>query len=141
MKENYPVKVHLITTMTMGDESERFEFKEDGQLVRLNNGQIYLRYLEHQEGQEIPVQFRLDDAEVQMRRRGPYQTRLTFQKGAETTTRYQTEYGIIHLGVETQTLVKKVDFDAHQGQLKVTYQLKNNQQVLGTYRIELQFEP
>lgn len=132
--------VHLTTSMTMGGETEHFEFTESGQLIRLNGGQVYLRYVEHQDGQETPVQFRLDGDAVQLSRRGPRETRLVFRKDVETTTRYQTEYGIIHLGVDTQELVKEVDFTGQQGQISVRYQLKNNGQVLGTYRIELQFQ-
>lgn len=127
--------------MTMGSETEHFEFTESGQLIRLNGGQIYLRYLEHQDNQETPVQFRLDEDRVQLDRRGPRQTRLVFEAGSETTTRYQTEYGIIHLGVETRQLIKKVDFTNHAGSLQAAYRLKNQGQVLGTYRIQLQFAP
>ena len=133
--------VHLTTSMTMGSETEHFEFTESGQLIRLNGGQIYLRYLEHQDNQETPVQFRLDEDRVQLDRRGPRQTRLVFEAGSETTTRYQTEYGIIHLGVETRQLIKKVDFTNHAGSLQAAYRLKNQGQVLGTYRIQLQFAP
>ena len=127
--------------MTMGSETEHFEFTESGQLIRLNGGQIYLRYLEHQDNQETPVQFRLDEDRVQLDRRGPRQTRLVFEAGSETTTRHQTEYGIIHLGVETRQLIKKVDFTNHAGSLQAAYRLKNQGQVLGTYRIQLQFAP
>ena len=127
--------------MTMGSETEHFECTESGQLIRLNGGQVYLRYLEHQDNQETPVQFRLDEDRVQLDRRGPRQTRLVFEAGAETMTRYQTEYGIIHLGVETRQLIKKVDFTNHTGSLQATYRLKNQGQVLGTYRIQLQFAP
>lgn len=127
--------------MTMGSETEHFEFTESGQLIRLNGGQVYLRYLEHQDGQETPVQFRLDEDRVQLDRRGPRQTRLVFEAGSETMTRYQTEYGIIHLGVETRQLIKKIDFTNHTGSLQAAYRLKNQGQVLGTYRIQLQFAP
>lgn len=125
----------------MGQETEHFEFTEHGQLIRLNGGQIYLRYLEHQDQQATPVQFRFDEERVQLDRRGPRQTRLIFEEGAATTTRYQTEYGVIHLVVETRQLIKKLDFTAHQGTLQAVYRLKNQGQILGTYRIQLQFAP
>lgn len=126
--------------MTMGGETEHFEFTESGQLIRLNGGQVYLRYVEHQDGQSTPVQFRLDGDDIQLRRQGPRETRLVFREDMETTTRYQTEYGIIHLGVDTQELTKEVDFAGQQGRIMTNYRLKNNGQVLGTYRIELQFQ-
>lgn len=126
--------------MTMGGETEKFEFFEDGQLIRLNGGQTYLRYTEHQQGQATPVQFRLDGEAMQLDRRGERATRLVFQEDGETTTRYQTEYGIIHLEVETKRLVKEVAFDEQSGSIETEYRLKNNGQVLGTYRIQLQFQ-
>ena len=56
--------------MTMGDQTEEFEFNEEGQLIRLNGGQTYLRYIEHQDGQETPVNFRLVGDAVQLDRHG-----------------------------------------------------------------------
>ncbi|HJA23719.1 MAG TPA: DUF1934 domain-containing protein [Candidatus Limosilactobacillus intestinavium] len=126
--------------MTMGDQTEEFEFNEEGQLIRLNGGQTYLRYIEHQDGQETPIKFRLDGDAVQLDRHGARETRLVFQTDQETTTRYQTEYGPIHLVVHTKELVKEVDFANCHGMVKATYLLKNNGQVLGSYRIQLQFQ-
>lgn len=132
--------MHLQTEMTMGDQTEKFEFNETGQLIRLNGGQIYLRYVEHQDGQSTPVKFRLDGDTVQLDRQGARQTRLVFQEDQETVTRYQTEYGLIHLMVHTNELVKDIDFANCHGEVSAEYLLKNNGQVLGTYRIQLQFQ-
>lgn len=123
----------------MGDQSEDFEFHEDGQLVRLPNGGTYLCYTEHQDGSAVPMQFRLDGDSVKLNRHGAHETRLEFRADRSTTTRYETEYGIIHLEVETTDLVKELNFADHQGMLQASYHLKNNGAVLGSYRIQLQF--
>ncbi len=124
----------------MNGDTEKFAFHEPGRLIRLGGGQTYLRYLEHQAGQETPVQFRLDGKGVQLDRRGPKETRLQFQEDQETITRYQTEYGVIHLAVTTFELTKEINFEERWGRLTTKYQLKNAGQVLGTYRIQLQFQ-
>lgn len=123
----------------MGGQNEDFAFKEDGQLVQLPNGGIYLRYIEHQEESAVPVQFRLDGEKVHLHRHGPHETRLEFLAGQTTKTRYRTDYGVINLEVETTALAKEIDVAGQQGQLSVAYHLKNNGAVLGSYRIELQF--
>lgn len=58
----------------MGQE-ESFSFTEDGTFIEMN-GKYYLRYLEHQNGQATPVQFRFEDEIVRLRRRGAVETNL-----------------------------------------------------------------
>lgn len=59
IKSIVPVKVSLKTKMTQDGKSDHYHFEEDGQFVTLENGQHYLRYVEHQGSQATPVQFRL----------------------------------------------------------------------------------
>ena len=48
IKSIVPVKVSLKTKMTQDGKSDHYHFEEDGQFVTLENGQHYLRYVEHQ---------------------------------------------------------------------------------------------
>lgn len=125
--------------MTQGGETEEYEFHENGQLAQLGGGQLYIRYIEHQEAIATPVQFRIDREDVQLDRRGPRETRLLFKNHQETMTRYATEYGMIHLKVLTTYLRKTADLASGHGSIQIDYQLKNAGQVLGTYRIQLHF--
>lgn len=102
------------------------------------NGKYYLRYVEHQNGQATPVQFRLDD-QVHLHRNGELTTLLDFDQETPTYTRYRTQYGVIRLEVLTSRLEKKVDPATPAGQLIVDYALKTAGQVVGSYQLQLQF--
>ena len=140
IKEAIPVKVHLTTSMQLDGNEYHFEFEEDGELIHLSQGHHFLRYTEHQQGQATPVQIALNGDQVRLTRKGPRQTKLLFVENGETVTKYHTEYGMIPLHVICDRLIQEMDADNNQGQLEVHYRLKNNGQVLGSYRIKLQFE-
>lgn len=124
--------------MTQDGQSESFSFAEDGEFINLN-GKYYLRYLEHQQGVATPVQFRLDDGEVHLHRQGTTETRFVFDLAQPTISRYQTEYGIMHLHVITTKLERDIDPDKPAGKLAVSYQLQAGGQVVGSYQLQLQF--
>ncbi|MBD5805621.1 DUF1934 domain-containing protein [Lactobacillus sp. 0.1XD8-4] len=133
-----PVKVKLSTTITQEGQQEHFDFVEDGTFVEIN-GKYYLRYLEHQNGQETPVQVKFEDELVRLRRRGSVETNLFLDPHQATIMRYRTQYGILNLDVVTESLEKKVDVQKPAGQVSVKYQLKQAGQIIGSYQLELQF--
>ncbi|WP_283621749.1 DUF1934 domain-containing protein [Limosilactobacillus avium] len=128
----------MTTTIRQDGQQENFTFSEDGNFVELN-GKYYLRYVEHQNGQATPVQFRLDD-QVHLHREGAMRTQLEFDQEKETVTRYRTEYGVIRLGVVTKRLEKDLDLDVPMGHLNVDYVLKTGDQEVGNYQLQLQFK-
>lgn len=130
--------MHLATIIRQDDQQEQFTFDEDGNFVELN-GKYYLRYVEHQNGQATPVQFRLDD-QVHLHRNGELTTLLDFDLTAPTYTRYRTQYGVIRLEVLTSRLEKEVDPGIPAGQLQLEYKLKTAGQIVGSYQLQLQFE-
>lgn len=135
-----PVRVHLTTSMEIDGNRDHFEFAESGELVHLTNNHHFLRYTEHQQGQATPVQIAIHGDQVRLTRKGPRQTKLLFVANGETISKYQTEYGMIPLHVVCDQLIQEIDQVENRGQLEIHYRLKNNGQVLGTYRIKLQFE-
>lgn len=138
VKRAIPVHVDLTTVMEQDGQQDRFHFTEEGQFVELN-GTYFLRYQEHQQGQVTPVQFRLSDAELHLRRSGVRETVFTFVNQQTTKAHYQTEYGKIDLEVTTNRLL--VDFDpvAARGSVDLEYQLVASNQLVGTYQLQLQF--
>lgn len=130
--------MQLSTTIRQEDEEKTFTFEEQGDFVELN-GKYYLRYVEHQNGQETPVQFRLDD-QVHLHRNGEMTTILNFDPIQETVTRYRTQYGVIQLKVATSRLDKAVDPIEPSGKLEVDYTLATAGQVVGSYQLQLQFK-
>lgn len=137
IKKVTPVHVHLVTTIRQDGQEEQFSFDESGNFVELN-GKYYLRYVEHQNGQVTPVQFRLDD-QVHLHRNGELTTLLDFDLEAPTYTRYRTQYGVIRLEVSTTQLKKEVDPTVPAGRLRVNYTLATGGQVVGSYQLQLQF--
>lgn len=138
VKKATPVHVELTTVMEQDGQQERFHFTEDGQFVNLN-GKYYLRYHEHQQGQTTPVQFRLNNDELHLRRSGIRETVFTFLNRQTTKARYQTEYGIIDLEVTTNRLLADFDPIAARGNVDLEYQLVSGNQLVGTYQLQLQF--
>lgn len=135
-----PVKIHLRTAIKMDAQHDEFEFHETGQLIRMAGGNDYLRYVEHQEGQATPVKLKLADDSVHLTRQGARETNLLFKRAGTTVSHYRTEYGVIRLDVITQKLDNALDLDQQTGSLQIHYQLKNGDQLLGSYRLQLQFE-
>ena len=124
--------------MEQDGQQETFQFEEDGEFIVLND-KYYLRYLEHQNGQATPVQFRLDDEEVHIHRQGATETWLVFDQEQPTITRYRTEYGVMQLQVVTSQLDKNLDPETPAGQLSLRYRLQGGGQESGSYQIELHF--
>ena len=138
IKKRVPVKVTLKTTMEQDGQQETFAFEEDGEFIALND-KYYLRYLEHQNGQTTPVQFRLDDGEGHIHRQGATETWLVFDPSQPTITRYRTAYGIMQLQVVTSRLEWELDPAVPAGRLSLSYRLRGGGQEIGSYQIELHF--
>lgn len=139
IKSIVPVKVSLKTKMTQDGKSDHYHFEEDGQFVTLENGQHYLRYVEHQGSQATPVQFRLAPDEIHLVRSGAQKTHFRFANGSEHLTHYQTEYGRIALRVVTNRLDTDLNLAAIAGHVEIRYQLLMQDQLIGNYQIQLQF--
>ncbi|WP_338146924.1 DUF1934 domain-containing protein [Limosilactobacillus agrestimuris] len=138
IKRSVPVHVQLTTTMEQDGQRDQYRFDEEGQFVELN-GKYYLRYQEHQDGTVTPVQFRLDTDQLHLRRSGVRETDFEFQLAEPTKTRYRTEYGIIGMMVTTNRLEVEFDPQNVNGSIDLEYQLTANDQLIGTYQVQLQF--
>lgn len=84
------------------------------------------------------MQFRLDDP-VHLHRSGTVDTQLEFNPTAPTKTRYRTQYGVISLTVTTRQLDKEINLNRPAGSLSVDYTLMAGDQLVGNYRLQLQF--
>ncbi|WP_308184718.1 DUF1934 domain-containing protein [Limosilactobacillus fastidiosus] len=138
IKRSVPVHVQLTTTMEQDGQRDQYHFDEEGQFVELN-GKYYLRYQEHQDGTITPVQFRLGTEQLHLRRSGVHETNFKFQLVEPTKTHYRTEYGIIGMMVTTNRLEVEFDPKNVNGSIDLEYQLTANDQLIGTYQVQLQF--
>ena len=96
-------------------------------------------YLRYEEDQNLIVTFKVDEKGIWLTRNGlQMKLRLYFDEAKHYETNYQTPFGAIKLTCQTQ----KVLFEEEnaKGQLAVDYQLFSGEELLGEYKIRLQFE-
>ena len=105
------------------------------------NGKHYILYDEVVEGLSghISNRIKISGDSVEVTKKGLTNTQLIFEKGKKHTTRYQTPYGILNLGVLTRDVQVREE-DALIG-VKVEYILEVNAQHLAECTIEMQVKP
>lgn len=140
MVEQQAVQVEIATLIRQGDQQEEFAFQEPGQLVQMANQKRYLRYVERQNEIETPVQFRFDQEQVILSRQGQLKSMMVFDQQQATISKYPTAYGLIDLTIQTQDLKVDINWPQGHGSVLIKYQLLNQGQLLGNYRIKLQFK-
>ncbi|HAT54152.1 MAG TPA: DUF1934 domain-containing protein [Lactobacillus sp.] len=133
------VTVHLLTNITQDDQTEQFDFDLPGRLV-IVNGNVYLRYVEDDNGQPTPVTFKLNGQnDVTLTRSGENGLKLHFLTGKAVTTQYRTPYGTMAVEVATSGLSVRLSDDLSAGRIAVDYQLLAGEQLIGDYQIRLHF--
>ncbi|WP_429970508.1 DUF1934 domain-containing protein [Fructilactobacillus sp. Tb1] len=138
-KKYQDIHVVVDTKITQDGETESHHFAETGQLAEINNV-MYIRYVEHFQGQETPVTFKISgEHHVRLTRKAANDLMLEFVEGEKTKNHYQTPYGKMTIGA----LAKKVDVDAThkelEGNINVDYELYTNDEKVGDYQIKLHF--
>ncbi|KRL54996.1 hypothetical protein FD35_GL002448 [Furfurilactobacillus rossiae DSM 15814] len=133
------VTVHLLTNITQDDDTEQFDFDLPGRLVIVNDN-IYLRYVEDDNGQSTPVTFKLNgEDDVVLTRSGENGLKFHFLTGKAVTTQYRTPYGIMAVEVATTDLSVRLSDDLSAGRIAIDYQLLAGEQLIGDYQIRLHF--
>lgn len=137
-----PVAVHVVTQNIQADEVVDYDEEFSGQFFQMGSS-IYLRYKEVTD-QEALVTFKITaDGEVQLTRKTKeMQLRLYFVAGKQVNAKYVTPYGVVPVTSKTSRLQAEVD-DTLQGligQINIDYTLNSGTQLLGQYKIRLQFK-
>ncbi len=70
--------------------------------------------------------------EVVLSRRGSVNARMVFRRGEKQRFRYQTDFGALNLGVNTQRLESRMG--EHGGEVEIEYDLNFNQSFLSRNR-------
>lgn len=133
------VTITLKTIQTQANDVEEYDLETKGELFQKGET-LYLRYEEELEGQSVKTTFKIKDEQLLLtRRERALSSSLDLRPGQLTTTRYQTQYGALYLEVNClKYTFKRVD--EKTGQLKATYELSNGQEILGKYKLRLQFK-
>ena len=130
-----PIKITIKTLQQQDGQLNKYQQEFSGRLAKVKEN-TYLRY---EEDQNLIVTFKVDEKGIWLTRNGSQmKLRLYFDEAKHYETNYQTPFGAINLTCQTQ----KVLFEEEnaKGQLAVDYQLFSGEELLGEYKIRLQFE-
>ncbi|MFJ8067181.1 DUF1934 domain-containing protein [Psychrobacillus sp. NPDC096426] len=110
--------------------AETFDIQATGELT-LKGAQPYLVYEEMQNEKAVKTTVKLNSDSALILRSGGVKMRLPFIKGELQTGSYDSGYGIMMITTNT----KQLDFE--DGHFLVEYELLINEEIAGTYTLEL----
>lgn len=134
-----PVNVEIKTYIEQDGKSESFSFSEVGQFFKMGTT-VYIRYQETNPLGKIPVTMKLaNDGTAQLRRHASSDLRLVFNPNELASTKYATPAGLMDITTRT----KMVNFTYQEapltGGVQIDYELITGKEVVGQYKIRLQF--
>ncbi|MFB9770692.1 DUF1934 domain-containing protein [Lactiplantibacillus modestisalitolerans] len=136
-----PVAIHLETRAVQDGEAADYALDVDGQLVQMGSA-FYLRYKEVSDDQPdpIPVTIKLAaNGDVVLTRSAENRLRLHFSNGKRVRAHYQTPMGILPVETVTPMLQVRLRERPFSGAVNVDYDLYAGEQLLGNYKLRLQF--
>ena len=142
LSNGIPVTIHVVTQNIQDNQVVDYDEVFEGQFFQMG-ASIYLRYQETVE-QEALVTFKITaNGEVQpTRKTDEMNLRLYFVAGKQVNAKYVTPYGVVPVTSRTSKLQAEVDDTLRGiiGQINIDYTLNSGQQLLGRYKIRLQFK-
>lgn len=140
LTKGMPAKIHVETTITQNNETEKFVFDEKGKIVQMGSS-YYVRYEESYEDQgRIPVTFKIEpNGIVTLTRKGDMTTRLKFEQGKSYETLYRSAQGGIYVDTVTRQLQISYTDNPFSGKIIVGYDLFVGKEKLGEYNLQLLF--
>ncbi len=139
--EQQPVAIHLTTYIQQSGDVSSFNFNVRGKLFRMGDI-VYLRFMEDDQhnGHAVPVTVRINaNGHVKLTRSGANQLQLNFIQGKRVEARYQTPAGMLPIDTVTPNVDLQYRNRPFSGSLRVDYDLYAERQLLGRYRLQLQF--
>lgn len=139
IKNEIPVTIEIETFHQQANETEEYAEKVNGKCIQMENV-FYLRYTEKQTEDALVTFKVVPNKEVQLTRKMEgHKLHLTFDLQKKVVTQYHTPYGNIPIEIETNLLEIQFDQEKQAGKLAINYQLYNGHDLLGDYKIRLQF--
>lgn len=140
LKNGQAVQIHLTTQVEQDGQHANFVFDLPGQLVKLGST-LYLRYIEvAEDGTEQPVTIKHNaDGGVQIMRGKDLRTRLQFVYQEAVASAYATPYGAVEVTTLTNALHFSLKDQPVSGSLNLAYDLFSGEQLMGHYRLALEF--
>ncbi|MDN6354526.1 MAG: DUF1934 domain-containing protein [Lactiplantibacillus plantarum] len=136
-----PVAIHLETQARQDDDTANYALDVDGQLVQMGDA-FYLRYKEVNDDapEPIPVTIKLAaNGDVVLTRSAEHRLRLHFSNGKRVRAHNQTPMGMLPVETVTPMLLVRLRERPFSGEVNVDYDLYAGEQLLGNYKLRLQF--
>ncbi|MFJ7970051.1 DUF1934 domain-containing protein [Psychrobacillus sp. NPDC096389] len=125
------VNVRLLSTIKHPDSvAETLDIQTTGELT-IKGEQPYLIYEELQNEKAVKTTVKLSSDSALILRNGGVKMRLPFVKGELQTGSYDSGYGPMMITTNTEQL------QFEDGKFRVEYELLINEEVVGTYTLEL----
>jgi len=127
------VNIQLVSAIRHPNvQEETVNIKTKGTLT-LKGNQYYLVYEEVQDEKSIRTTVKLGGNSALILRSGGVKMRLPFERGELQTGSYDTQYGTMIITTDTKHLYFE------EGHFQVEYELNINNEVAGTYTLELTY--
>ena len=127
------VNIRLVSIIRHPDVQEETINLETKGTLTLKGNQSYLVYEEMQNEKVIRTTVKLNGTNALILRSGAVKMRLPFERGELQTGSYDTQYGTLMITTNTKNL------HFVEGHFHVEYELIINDEVAGTYTLELNY--
>ncbi len=137
--ESKPVKIHLKTTITVGEESDAFELVSFGRYYEKGDA-FFLKYDEVQEEGTIHTIVKVTDTQALILRSGAVKMRMVFNEEEEMNGSYESELGTLLLTTKTKKLSHTKNLSKTEGDFNLSYELIMQGSPVGDYEMSINFK-
>jgi uncharacterized beta-barrel protein YwiB (DUF1934 family) len=137
--ESTPVKIHLKTNITIGDESDAFELVSFGRYYEKGDA-FFLKYDEVQEEGTTHTIVKVTDEQALILRSGAVKMRMLFNEEEEMSGSYESELGTLLLTTKTKKLSHTKNLNKTEGDFNLSYELMMQGSSVGDYEMSINFK-
>ncbi|MGX1262475.1 uncharacterized beta-barrel protein YwiB (DUF1934 family) [Rossellomorea marisflavi] len=137
--DSTPVKIHLKTKITIGEESDSYELISFGRYYE-KAGAVFLKYDEVQEEGTTNTIVKLTERQALILRSGAVKMRMAFNEDEEQNGSYESQLGTLLLTTKTHSLSHTQMDTSLEGDFNLTYQLKMQGNPVGEYIMSIHYK-
>jgi uncharacterized beta-barrel protein YwiB (DUF1934 family) len=137
--ESIPVKIHLKTNITIGDDSDSFELVSFGRYYEKGDA-FFLKYDEVQEEGTTHTIVKVTNEQALILRSGAVKMRMLFNEEEEMSGSYESELGTLLLTTKTKKLSHTKNLAKTEGDFNLSYELIMQGSSVGDYEMSINFK-
>lgn len=135
MERNVYISIRGIHAMGLNMETDDVEVVTPGKYYE-RNGKKYLTYEDlREDGKTARATVKVDGNSVLVTQPTPFGANLCFEEGKRTNLIYHTPFGIIDMGITTDSLV--MDLKEHSWEIRVNYTVDLDGQDAGKHNVRI----